>query len=235
MRQIDRLYTAHPFMGSRMIRKHLRDAGIFANRKCVCRLMKKMGIRAVAPGPHTSRSHPDHPKYPYLLRDVKITRLNQVWSTDITYIPMAKGFMYLVAIIDWHSRKVLSWRVSNTLSTDFCLLALEDAFHRFGKPEIFNTDQGSQFTSAEFTGRLLQENIQISMDGKGRAIDNVFVERLWRTVKYEHVYLKPPTSGEDLKAGLQNYFAWYNSKRKHSRLADRTPDEVYFGLFEQAA
>ena len=233
MQRIDEIYTAYPFMGSRQITSTLKRQKMSVNRKRVQRLMRRMGLCAVVPGPHTSRGHPEHVKYPYLLRDLAITRPNQVWATDITYIPMAKGFMYLCAIVDWHSRKVLAWRVSNTLETKFCLSALKEALFKFGKPEIFNTDQGAQFTSEEFTGMLKHYGIKISMDGKGRALDNVFVERLWRTVKYEHLYLNPSSNGTELKQGLEKYFDWYNQKRPHSSLDSQTPDEVYFGLQTQ--
>jgi putative transposase len=228
MRLIDAIYTAHPFMGSRQITRELRRQGHPVNRKRVSRLMGLMGLAAVAPGPHTSRPHPQHPKYPYLLRNKVIDRPNQVWSTDITYVPMAKGHLYLVAILDWYSRRVLAWRVSNTLDSEFCVAALQEALARYGRPEIFNTDQGAQFTADAFTSVLKTHGIAISMDGKGRALDNVFVERLWRTVKYEHIYLNPAESGTALKQGLATYFAWYNQKRLHSSLNDQTPDEVYF-------
>ena len=189
--------------------------------------MRIMGIRGIAPGPDTSRPHPEHKIYPYLLRDVAISAVNQVWSTDITYIRMAKGFMYLVAVIDWYSRYVLSWRLSNTLDTAFCVDALEQAL-RCGSPDIFNTDQGVQFTSQAFTEVLLNKSIKISMDGRGRALDNVFVERLWRTVKYEHIYLHDYQSVMELKRGLKNYFEFYNQQRLHQSLAYATPAEWYF-------
>lgn len=209
----------------------LKDTGIRSfspsGRKRVQRLLRILGIAAVAPGPHTSRPHPQHPRYPYLLRGMTIDHANQVWSSDVTYIPMAKGFLYLVAVMDWYSRRVLSWRVSNSLDTGFCLEALQDALHRYGPPEIFNTDQGAQFTSEAFLGMLKGHGIRISMDGKGRALDNVFVERLWRTVKYEYVYLNPADDGIALRRGLKAYFAWYNTQRPHSALGDRTPDAVY--------
>jgi putative transposase len=233
MRRIDGLYTDHPYMGSRQIARQLRRQGERVNRKRVQRLMRLMGLAAVAPGPHTSRPHPLHPKYPYLLRGLTIHRSNQVWATDITYVPMAKGFMYLAAIMDWHSRRVLAWRVSNTLDSDFCVAALKEALTRFGRPEIFNSDQGAQFTSEAFTGVLKEQGVAISMDGKGRALDNAFVERLWRTVKYEHLYLNPADDGTALRQGLARYFDWYNQQRPHSGLDGRTPDEVYFGLAVQ--
>jgi putative transposase len=191
LRAIDRVYTAFPFMGRRQIHRMLKAEGAVVNLKTVHRAMRILGMAAVAPGPHTSKPHPQHPKYPYLLRGVAIDRPNQVWSADVTYLPMARGFQYLVAVVDWFSRKVLSWRVSNSLDAGFCVEALEEALRRYGAPEIFNTDQGAQFTSEAFLGVLRRHDVRISMDGKGRALDNVFVERLWRTVKYEHVYLRP--------------------------------------------
>lgn len=235
LRRIDRLYTDHPFMGRRQIHRMLRAQGVLVNLKRVQRLMRILGIAAVAPGPHTSKPHPQHPKYPYLLRGMAIDRSNQVWSSDVTYIPMAKGFMYLVAVMDWYSRRVLSWRVSNSLDTGFCLEALQEALHRYGPPEIFNTDQGAQFTSEAFLGMLKGRGIRISMDGKGRALDNVFVERLWRTVKYEHVYLNPADNGMALRCGLKAYFAWYNAQRPHSALDDKTPDAVYAADIQRQA
>ena len=191
--------------------------------------MRLMDLRALYPRRRTSQPGKGHKIYPYLLRDLSIERANQAWATDICYIPMAKGFMYLVAIMDWHSRRVLSWRVSNTLDTDFCIEALEEALQRFGTPEIFNTDQGSQFTSEAFTGVLKDQGINISMDGKGRWVDNVFVERLWRSVKYEDVYLHAYETPTELRAGLARYFEFYNARRRHSALDRRTPDAVYFG------
>jgi putative transposase len=196
------------------------------NPKRVYRLMQLMGLRAVAPRPRTSRPHPEHKIYPYLLGGVDITRSDQVWSADITYVPLPRGFMYLVAILDWHSRYVLSWEVSNTLDGDFCLLALERAL-QYGQPEIFNTDQGAQFTAKAFTARLEQANIKISMDGKGRLFDNIFIERLWRTIKHEHIYLSDDTTGLELVVGLANYFDFYNHERFHQSLDYRTPAQVY--------
>jgi putative transposase len=201
---------------------------VTVNRKRVQRLMRLMGLRALYPRQRTSQPGKGHKIYPYLLRDLCIERANQVWATDISYIPMAKGFMYLVAIMDWHSRRVLSWRVSNTLDTDFCIEALEEALERFGAPEIFNTDQGSQFTSEAFTDVLKEHGIAISMDGKGRWVDNVFVDRLWRSVKYEDVYLRAYETPTELRAGLARYFEFYNTRRRHSALDRRTPDAVYF-------
>lgn len=226
---IDRIWTDHPAFGSRKITQILRrQGGVPANRKRVRRLMKLMGIVSLAPGPTTTRVNPAHIKYPYLLRDVVVDHPNQAWATDITYIPHVKGFMYLVAIIDWNSRKVLSWRLSNTMSTDFCVAALTEALALYGAPEIFNSDQGSQFTSSAFTSILESHGVAISMDGRGRAIDNVFVERLWRTIKYEHIYLNPAASGTELREGLARYIEFYNAERPHDGLDGKTPDEAYF-------
>lgn len=229
MRQIDEIYLQWPFYGTRRMRNELIRRGYRVNRKRVQRLMRLMGLQAIYPRHRTSQPAPRHRIYPYLLRDLSINRPNQVWATDITYIPMAQGFMYLVAILDWHSRRVLSWRLSNTLDTDFCIEALEEALARHGSPEIFNTDQGAQFTSAAFTDVLKAHQVQISMDGKGRWRDNVFVERLWRTVKYEDVYLRAYESPAALRAGLERYFRFYNTQRGHTALDKQTPDEVYFG------
>lgn len=228
MRLIDEIHLRLPFYGSRRMRDELEKHGQVVNRKHIQRLMRQMGLRALYPRRRTSQPGPGHKIYPYLLRGLSIERANQVWSTDICYIPMAKGFMYLVAILDWYSRRVLSWRVSNTLDTDFCVEALEEALQRYGAPEIFNTDQGSQFTSDAFTGVLKDHGIAISMDGKGRWVDNVFVERLWRSVKYEDVYLRAYETPVELRAGLARYFDFYNTRRRHSALDRRTPDEVYF-------
>lgn len=227
MALIDREYTAHPFRGSRGMTAWLRGEGHTINRKRVQRLMRLMGLEAVYPKPKLSIGGAGHKVYPYLLRDVAIERVNQVWSTDITYIPMPNGFMYLTAVMDWHSRYVLSWRLSNTLDVEFCLEALEEALRRGGSPEVFNTDQGVQFTSPSFTGRLETAGAKVSMDGKGRWLDNVFVERLWRTVKYEYVYLWRPEAVPALQSGLQTYFGYYNDERTHQSLKDRTPAEVY--------
>jgi putative transposase len=210
------------------VRDELQDRGHPVNRKRVQRLMRQMGLRALYPRRRTSQPGKGHKIYPYLLRGLSIERANHVWATDICYIPMAKGFMYLVAIMDWHSRRVLSWRVSNTLDSDFCIEALEEALERFGAPEIFNTDQGAQFTSEAFTGVLKSHGIAISMDGKGRWVDNVFVERLWRSVKYEDVYLRAYETPSQLRAGLTRYFRFYNARRRHSALDRHTPDAVYF-------
>jgi putative transposase len=208
--------------------KHLRDLGHVVNRKRIQRLMRKLGLAGMAPGPNTSRPHPQHQAYPYLLRGVAVVRPNHVWSTDITYIRLAHGFVYLMAVIDWYSRKVLAWRLSNTLDGRFCVDCLEQALRAFGDPEIFNTDQGCQFTSEAFTGVLKLHDIKISMDGRGRALDNIFVERLWRTVKYEDdVYLKGYAAIPELLLGLTTYFRFYNTERPHQSLGYMMPDEVY--------
>jgi len=233
MRLIDEIHLRLPFYGSRRIRDELEDYDRTVNRKRIQRLMRQMGLRALYPRQRTSQPGNGHRIYPYLLRDLPIKHANHVWATDICYIPMAKGFMYLVAILDWHSRRVLSWRVSNTLDTDFCIEALEEALQRFGAPEIFNTDQGSQFTSEAFTGVLKSHDIDISMDGKGRWVDNVLVERLWRSVKYEDVYLRAYETSTELRAGLARYFTFYNTRRRHSALDRRTPDAVYFDQANQ--
>ena len=227
-RLIDEEYTRHPFYGSRRMVVFLGKAGHIVNRKRVQRLMRKMGLVAMAPGPNTSRAHPEHRVYPYLLRGVAVVRPNQVWSTDITYIRLAHGFAYLVAIIDWYSRRVLSWRISNTMDAVFCVDCLEDAIRTHGRPEIFNSDQGSQFTSAAFTGVLQREGITISMDGRGRAFDNIFVERLWRSVKHEDIYLKGYSTMVELTLGLSDYFAFYNGERPHQALGYKTPNAAYF-------
>jgi putative transposase len=226
MEQIDAEYTAHPFYGSRRLAAQLSRQGSPVNRKRVQRLMRLMGLEAVHPKPRTSSAGVGRQVYPYLLRDVRIERVDQVWSTDITYIPMPRGFMYLTAVIDWYSRYVLSWRLSNTLEADFCVLALEEALAR-GRPEVFNTDQGVQYTSTAFTAKVESSGAKMSMDGKGRCLDNVFVERLWRTVKYEEVYLWRHETVAALQAGLGRYFAFYNQERLHQSLDDRTPAEVY--------
>ncbi len=228
MRRIDELHLEHPFAGSRMLRDMLKLEGHRIGRKRVSRLMKKMRIEALYRKPNLSRRHPAHPIYRYLLRDLKIDRPNQVWATDITYIPMRRGFVYLIAVIDWYSRKVLSWRISNTLTTDFCLDAVREAITRYGRPEIFNTDQGSQFTSYEFTQLLKDNEIRISMDGKGCWRDNVFVERLWKSVKYEEVYLKAYDSVSAAKANLGVYLNFFNTRRPHQSLDGKTPDTIYY-------
>jgi len=226
MRLIDEQYMRHPEFGYPRMTDWLRDQGHCVNRKRVARLMQRMGLQAITPGPHTSKPAPGHKVYPYLLRDVEIERVNQVWSTDITYIPMQRGFMYLSAVIDWYSRFVLSWELSNSLDSLFCIAALEQSLEQ-GIPEIFNTDQGSQFTSDAFTGVLLDKQIALSMDGRGRAIDNVFIERLWWTLKYEDVYPKAYSDGHSLYRGLDAYFDYYNCERKHSALDKQTPAEVF--------
>ncbi len=226
MKLIDRQYLATPFYGSRKVVAWLGSQGLRVNRKRVRRLMRVMGLKAIYRRPRTSRRPPGHKIYPYLLTGMKITRLNQVWAADITYIPMARGFLYLVAIIDWYSRYVLSWRLSNTLDAGFCVEALEEALRK-GRPEIFNTDQGSQFTSEAFTGLLESHDIRISMDGKGSYNDNLFIERLWRTVKYEEVYLKAYQDGREARVSLGEYFAFYNIQRPHQALGYRAPAEVY--------
>ena len=228
MRLIDEQYLKRPVWGSRSMTTFLRRQGWKINRKRVQRLMRTMGLEAVYPRPKTSKANPEHKIYPYLLRDLIIDRPNQVWATDITYVPMHRGFMYLVAIMDWHSRKVLSWRVSNTMDTDFCVEALEEAIRIHGRPEIFNTDQGSQFTSNIFTGKLEEYGVKISMDGRGRYQDNIFVERLWWTVKYHFLYLHAFNSGAELRNGLKDWFNFYNQERFHQSLGDKTPDEVYY-------
>ena len=224
---IDEEYTRRPFYGSRRMVVFLRVAGHVVNRKRVQRLMRGMGLAGMAPGPNTSRAHPEHKVYPYLLRGVPVTRPNQVWSTDITYIRLARGFAYLVAVIDWYSRKVLSWRLSNSMDASFCVDCLEDALREHGRPTVFNSDQGSQFTSAAFTEVLKREEVSISMDGRGRAFDNIFVERLWRNVKHEDVYLKGYANMAELMVGLAQYFAFYNEERPHQSLGYQTPASVY--------
>lgn len=224
---IDEEFTRHPFYGSRRMVVILKRQGWMVNRKHVQRLMRMLGLAGMAPGPGTAVQHPGHKVYPYLLRGVAIVRPNHVWSTDITYIRLARGFAYLVAIIDWYSRRVLTWRISNSMDASFCVDCLEEALIDHGKPEIFNTDQGSQFTSVAFTGILKRAGVDISMDGRGRALDNIFVERLWRNVKYEDVYLNGYATMGDLHAGLTRYFAFYNGERPHQALNYQTPDAVY--------
>jgi len=226
MRLMDEEHLRHPARGSRQMVDFLEDQGFIVNRKRVQRLMRKMGIEGISPARRTTLRNAGHQVYPYLLRGLRIERPNQVWCSDITYIPMRHGFMYLVAVMDWYSRHVLSWRLSNCMDTDFCTAALDDALG-IAAPEIFNTDQGAQFTSREFTGKLKSQGIEISMDSKGRAIDNVMIERLWRTVKYEEVYLKEYATGTDLQTGLRSYFDFYANERKHSSLDRQTPAEVY--------
>jgi putative transposase len=238
MRLIDEQYLKTPTWGSRSMRNHLRRLGYKINRKRVQRLMRLMGLEAIYPKPKTSRPHPEHKVYPYLLRNLTIDRPNQVWTTDITYVPMARGFMYLVAVMDWHSRKVLSWRVSNTMEADFCVAAVDEAIERFGAPEIFNTDQGAQFTSDAFTSLLKEHDVDISMDGRGRVQDNIFIERLWWTLKYHYLYLRSFDNGSELRKGLREWFSFYNTERPHQALDNMTPDEVYYDLphpFAEAA
>lgn len=228
MLKIDKLHTKWPFMGSRQVRDQLRRQGELINRKRVQRLMRQMGIAALYPKKRTSTPNAEHVIYPYLLRDLDINRPGQVYATDLTYIPMAKGFLYLVAVIDWYSRKVLSWKISNTMDASFCVEALEEAIACHGAPEIFNTDQGAQFTSKAFTDVLKQHDIQISMDGKGRWIDNVFVERLWRSLKYEEVYLKAYETVTEARQSIGTYLQFFNRERTHQSLDSRTPDEVFY-------
>lgn len=228
MNRIDRLHLECPFAGARMLRDLLNAEGFKVGRKHVASLMRKMGIEALYRKPKTTQRHPEHRVYPYRLRGLTIERPNQVWAMDITYIPMARGFVYLTVVLDWYSRRVLAHRVSISMDTSFCLDALEEAIDKYASPEIVNTDQGSQFTSQAFTGYLKDNEIEISMDGKGAWRDNVFVERLWRTVKYEHVYLHAYDSTSEAKAKLSQYFDFYNQRRPHSRLDRQTPDQVYF-------
>jgi putative transposase len=227
MRAIDELFTAFPFLGSRRMAIMLREEGWSVNRKRVQRLMRKMGIEALGPKPRTTKPAPGHKIFPYLLRNMTIDRSNQVWAADITYIPIGRGFLYLVAIMDWASRAVLAWRLSNTMDVSFCVSALEEALARFGTPEIFNTDQGSQFTSAAFTGTLAKAGIKISMDGRGRWMDNVFIERLWRSLKYEDIYLKGYADGREARAGIASWIGFYNSRRPHQALGNRAPMAVW--------
>ena len=227
MRRIDELHLDHPFAGGRMMRDLLRQEAIFSGRRHVSTLMRRMGVEALYRKPNTSRRHPRHLVFPYLLRGLAVTRSNQVWAMDITYIPMARGFVYLAAVMDWFSRKVLAWRVSITMDTAFCVWAVEEALERYGVPDIFNTDQGSQFTSEAFTGLLKEAGIRISMDGRGSWRDNVFIERLWRSVKYEEVYLRAYESVSEARIGLGRYFEFYNSGRPHSSLGRMTPDQFY--------
>ena len=236
MRLIDECYLDLPFYGTRRIKGWLLDNyGLVVNRKRIQRLRRLMAIETLYPKPNLSLANKQHKVYPYLLRGLNINRSNQVWATDITYIPMAKGFVYLVAVMDWYSRKVLSWRVSTTLDADFCIDALKEAIENYGCPEIFNTDQGSQFTSEDFTTVLKAHDIKISMDGKGRWVDNVFVERLWRSVKYEEVYLKAYDTVAEAKRSLGRYFTFYNTQRRHQSLNDQTPDTVYYQRAEGMA
>ncbi len=234
MKLLDRQYLATPFYGARKMTAWLKSQGHIVNRKRICRLMQIMGLKAIYRRPRTSKPAPGNKIYPYLLNDLKITRPNQVWAADITYIPMARGFLYLVVIMDWYSRYVLSWRLSNTLDADFCVEALKEALQK-GRPDIFNTDQGAQFTSEEFTGVLESHGVKISMDGRGSYSDNLFIERLWRTVKYEEVYLKSYRDGKEARAEIGEYFRFYNTTRPHQALGYRTPAEVYGNPVESAS
>lgn len=235
MRRLDELHLEHPTFGSRMMSRTLKAEGIQVNRKRVQRLMRLMGLESIAPKPNTSKPAPEHPVYPYLLRNLKVCRVNQVWAADITYIPMAQGFAFLVAVIDLFSRLVLAWRLSNTIDTAFCVEALHDALGRYGRPEIFNTDRGSQFTAEDFTGVLLESGIKISMDGRGRCLDNVLVERLWRSLKYEEVYLYAYETMSAARAGIGRYFDFFNNDRPHSALGYQTPASFYDGFVNEAA
>jgi putative transposase len=229
MRRMDELYTASPFYGSRRMVAVLRRDGWTVNRKRVRRLMRLMGLEAIYQKPNTSKGHPAHKVYPYLLRDLVIERPNQVWCADITYIPMAKGFVYLVAVMDWFSRRVLGWRLSISMDADFCVEALQDALARYGKPAIFNTDQGVQFTSGDFLEVLASRGVRISMDGKGRFLDNIFIERLWRSLKYEEVFIKAYGSVSEARRGIGGWLRFYNEERPHQALGYRTPRGVFDG------
>jgi len=235
MRRLDELHLEHPVYGSRKLAVSLRREGLVINRKRVVRLLRLMGIEAIYRRRNTSKPAPGHKIYPYLLRGTKVERPNQVWAADITYIPLARGFAYLVVIMDWCSRRVLSWRLSNTIDSAFCVEALEEALRRFGRPEVFNTDQGAQFTASDFTAPLLARGVKISMDGKGRCIDNVFVERLWRSLKYEEVYLKDYDDLVEARAGIRAYFEFYNDRRRHQALGHQTPASFYDCLISEAA
>lgn len=227
MRLIDEEYTRHPFYGTRKMRNYLRRQGYPVNRKRIKRLMWIMGLKSIAPSPNTSKPGPEHKIYPYLLRNLAIDHANQVWCADVTYIRMRGGFVYLVAVMDWYSRKVLSWEVSASMEDSFCVAALERALRLYPGPAIFNTDQGAQFTGKAFTGVLQDNDIQISMDGKGRCMDNIFIERLWRTVKYEEIYLKEYETADELRKSLKVYFHFYNNERSHQTFGEATPAEVY--------
>ena len=230
MRLIDEEFLENPYYGSRQMTRHLRRQGYCISRKRIRRLMRKMGLTPIYQKPRTSEPHPEHRIYPYLLRNVPIDRPDHVWCADVTYIPMRRGFLYLVAIMDWASRRVLAWRLSNSLDASFCVEALEEALRRFGPPQIFNTDQGSQFTSLDFTQALKDAGVKISMDGKGRWMDNIFIERLWRTLKYECIYLHAFETGSETRRGIHRWVDKYNNHRPHSSLGDRTPDEAYRGI-----
>ena len=227
MKRIDRIFTAYPFFGSRQIAAYLRREGVIAGRHRVRRLMRMMGLEAIYRRPRTTTPHPAHPVYPYLLKGLGIDRPNQVWCADITFIPVRRGYLYLVAIMDWATRKVLSWRLSNTMHADFCVEALNDALDRYGPPEIMNTDQGSQFTGAAWTTTLTEAGVRISMDGRGRCMDNIFIERLWRPLKQEAVYLTEITDGFHAGRVIDGWMSFYNAKRPHSALGRATPDEAY--------
>jgi putative transposase len=233
MRQLDELHLRHPFAGSRMLRDLLRLQGVIVGRKHVATLMRRMGIEALYQHPRTTRPHPGHTVFPYLLRDRAITAPNQVWAMDITYLPMRRGFLYLVAVLDWATRRVLAWRLSNSMTVDFCLDALEAAIRDCGRPQILNTDQGSQFTGTAFVGLVQQHGISLSMDGKGSWRDNIFIERLWKSVKYEEVYLHAYATVAEAQRCLAHYFTFYNQGRPHSVLDGRTPDMVYFAPLPQ--
>jgi putative transposase len=235
MKLIDDEYMKRPTSGSRTIRDCLERQGRKVNRKRIQRLMRLMGLEAIYPRPRTSMPHPEHRIYPYLLRGLDINRPDMVWAADITYVPMGRGYMYLVAVMDWHSRKVLSWRLSNTLDSEFCVSALEEAIAQYGRPEIFNTDQGSQFTSTAFTDVLKNNGIKISMDGRGRCMDNIFIERLWWTVKYHYLHLHSFENGLEMRKGLRKWFGFYNRERGHQSLNRQTPDECYFKEQRMAA
>ena len=235
MREIDKAALEWPFFGVRQMSRYLRHLGYQVGVKRIRRLMRLMGIEAIYQKPRTTIPEQKSKRYPYLLRDLKITASNQVWCSDITYIPMRKGFMYLIAIMDWHSRKVLSWRLSNTMDTDFCVAALEEALGKYGKPNIFNTDQGSQFTSDAFTGMLAENGVAISMDGRGRWMDNVFIERLWRSLKYEEIYLHAYENGIEARQGIKKWMDFYNQIRPHSSLGGETPDSYYNESLKDAA
>lgn len=235
LQEIDRAFTQWPFFGVRQMRHYLVSLGYSTGNKRVRRLMRLMGLMPIYQKPRTSIPNPAHKRYPYLLRDLNIERSNQVWCADITYIPMRKGFLYLVAIMDWHSRKVLSWKLSNSMDTDFCIYALEEALAKYGTPDIFNTDQGSQFTSFAFTNVLQEKGIRISMDGRGRWMDNVFIERLWRSLKYENVYLHAYETGSEARAGIGQWFTFYNKTRPHSKHGGKTPNEGYYTNMIKAA
>ena len=230
MRLIDKQFLETPYFGARQIARYLRRQRYKVNRKRAHRLMQKMGLAAIYQKPNTSKPHPEHKVYPYLLKGLDIQEPNQVWCSDITYIPMRKGFLYLVAVMDWNSRKVLSWRLSNSLDTEFCVAALQEALAKYGKPQVFNTDQGSQFTSLEFTEVLKAADIKISMDSKGRWMDNVMIERLWRSLKYECIYLNAFETGSEAKSGIDKWIRRYNEERPHSSLDDKTPHEAYWKL-----